>query len=80
MPFRRYVEIGRVAMVNLAEDPLYGKLVVIVDVLDHNRVRAVSGVVRARGGGGARAAGWRRRGHLRLRLAGSPGAAGGAPP
>ena len=39
MPFRRYVSIGRVAYVNLAEDPLYGKLVVIVDVVDQNRVR-----------------------------------------
>jgi len=39
MPFRRYVTVGRVAYVNLAEDPLYGKLVVIVDVLDQNRVR-----------------------------------------
>lgn len=38
MPFRRYVSIGRVAYVNLAEDPLYGKLVVIVDVVDQNRV------------------------------------------
>ena len=27
------------AFVNLAEDPLYGKLVVIVDVVDQNRVR-----------------------------------------
>jgi hypothetical protein len=39
MPFRRYVSIGRVAYVNLAEDPLYGKLVVIVDIVDQNRVR-----------------------------------------
>ena len=36
MPFKRYVEIGRVALVNYGED--YGKLVVIVDVLDQNRV------------------------------------------
>ncbi|KAI5076122.1 hypothetical protein GOP47_0008187 [Adiantum capillus-veneris] len=35
MPFRRYVEIGRVAMVNYG--PSYGKLVVIVDVVDQNR-------------------------------------------
>ncbi|KAH7295178.1 hypothetical protein KP509_27G036100 [Ceratopteris richardii] len=35
MPFRRYVEIGRVAMVNYG--PSYGKLVVIVDVIDQNR-------------------------------------------
>eukprot|EP00798_Chlamydomonas_sp_ICE-L_P015177 gene15177-21250_t len=34
MPFKRYVEIGRVAMVNYGED--YGKLVVISDVIDQN--------------------------------------------
>lgn len=31
-----YVEIGRVALVNYGED--YGKLVVITDVIDQNRV------------------------------------------
>jgi hypothetical protein len=36
MPFKRYVEIGRVALVNYGKD--YGKLVVIVDVIDQNRV------------------------------------------
>lgn len=41
MPFRRYVELGRVAFVNLAEDPLFGKLVVIVDIVDQNRVRSL---------------------------------------
>eukprot|EP00250_Pteridium_aquilinum_P033809 c634_g1_i1 orf=131-532(+) len=35
MPFRRFVEIGRVAMVNYGSS--YGKLVVIVDVVDQNR-------------------------------------------
>ncbi|KAF5738558.1 60S ribosomal protein L14-1 [Tripterygium wilfordii] len=35
MPFKRYVEIGRVALVNYGKD--YGRLVVIVDVLDQNR-------------------------------------------
>ncbi|XP_031501812.1 60S ribosomal protein L14-1-like [Nymphaea colorata] len=35
MPFKRYVEIGRVAMVNYGKE--YGKLVVIVDVVDQNR-------------------------------------------
>ncbi|MCO5609732.1 hypothetical protein L7F22_068799 [Adiantum nelumboides] len=35
MPFRRYVEIGRVAMVNYGAS--YGKLVVIVDVVDQKR-------------------------------------------
>nr|GMD27972.1 60S ribosomal protein L14-2-like [Ipomoea batatas] len=34
-PFKRYVEIGRVALVNYGKD--YGKLVVIVDVIDQNR-------------------------------------------
>ena len=36
MPFQRYVEIGRVAMVNFGSD--YGKLVVITDVVDQNKV------------------------------------------
>ena len=36
MPFQRYVEIGRVAMVNYG--PEYGKLVVISDVVDQNKV------------------------------------------
>ncbi|GAB4822502.1 hypothetical protein N2152v2_009548 [Parachlorella kessleri] len=35
MPFKRYVEIGRVAMINYG--PEYGKLVVISDVVDQNR-------------------------------------------
>ncbi|KAI3782955.1 hypothetical protein L2E82_13016 [Cichorium intybus] len=35
MPFKRYVEIGRIALVNYGKD--YGKLVVIVDVIDQNR-------------------------------------------
>lgn len=35
MPFKRYVEIGRVALVNYGED--YGKLVVISDVVDQTR-------------------------------------------
>jgi ribosomal protein L14E/L6E/L27E len=37
MPFKRYVEIGRVAMVNYG--PETGTLVVITDVVDQNRVR-----------------------------------------
>lgn len=37
MPFTRYVEIGRVALINYG--PEYGKLVVISDVVDQNRVR-----------------------------------------
>ncbi len=38
MGYSRFVEIGRVAMINYGDD--YGKLCVIMDVLDHNRVRA----------------------------------------
>ncbi|KAL4558652.1 hypothetical protein LXL04_036853 [Taraxacum kok-saghyz] len=38
MPFKRYVEIGRIALVNYGKD--YGRLVVIVDVIDQNRVLA----------------------------------------
>eukprot|EP00227_Mantoniella_beaufortii_P012930 CAMPEP_0197585574 /NCGR_PEP_ID=MMETSP1326-20131121/7827_1 /TAXON_ID=1155430 /ORGANISM="Genus nov. species nov., Strain RCC2288" /LENGTH=130 /DNA_ID=CAMNT_0043150095 /DNA_START=35 /DNA_END=427 /DNA_ORIENTATION=+ len=38
MPFTRNIELGRVCLVNLACDPLYGKLVVIVDFVDMNRV------------------------------------------
>lgn len=36
MPFKRYVEIGRVAMVNYGTE--YGKLVVISDIVDQNKV------------------------------------------
>uniref|UniRef100_A0A0E0KST9 Large ribosomal subunit protein eL14 domain-containing protein n=1 Tax=Oryza punctata TaxID=4537 RepID=A0A0E0KST9_ORYPU len=35
MPFKRFVEIGRVALVKYGKD--YGRLVVIVDVVDQNR-------------------------------------------
>ncbi|KAK7391719.1 hypothetical protein VNO78_20138 [Psophocarpus tetragonolobus] len=35
MPFKRYVEIGRVALINFGKE--YGRLVVIVDVIDQNR-------------------------------------------
>ena len=38
MPFTRNIELGRVCLVNLAADPLYGKLVTIVDFVDMNRV------------------------------------------
>ncbi|XP_027937106.1 60S ribosomal protein L14-like [Vigna unguiculata] len=37
MPFKRDVEIGRVAQINYGK--VYGRLVVIVDVIDQNRVR-----------------------------------------
>lgn len=36
MPFSRNVEVGRVALINYGKE--YGKLVVIVDVVDQNRV------------------------------------------
>ncbi|KAJ1692421.1 hypothetical protein LUZ63_009119 [Rhynchospora breviuscula] len=35
MTFKRFVEIGRVALINYGKD--YGRLVVIVDVVDQNR-------------------------------------------
>ncbi|XP_016476709.1 large ribosomal subunit protein eL14-like [Nicotiana tabacum] len=35
MPFKRFVEIGRVALINYGKE--YGKLVVIVDVIYQNR-------------------------------------------
>ncbi|KAG5133529.1 hypothetical protein JHK82_024717 [Glycine max] len=35
IPFKRYVEIGRVAQINYGKE--YGRLVVIVDVIDQNR-------------------------------------------
>lgn len=38
MPFARFVQIGRVALVNYG--PEYGTLVVVTDVIDQNRVRA----------------------------------------
>lgn len=36
MPFKRTVEVGRVAVVNYG--PETGKLVVITDIVDQNRV------------------------------------------
>ena len=35
-PFRRFAQVGRVALCNYGED--YGKLVVIIQVIDQNRV------------------------------------------
>nr|AFK34740.1 unknown [Lotus japonicus] len=35
MPFKKFVEVGRVALVNYGKD--YGRLVVIVDIIDQNR-------------------------------------------
>jgi hypothetical protein len=40
--YTRFVEIGRVGLVNFGDD--YGKLVTIIDVLDSNRVWGASGV------------------------------------
>ncbi|ESR41795.1 Ribosomal L14e domain-containing protein [Citrus sinensis] len=45
MPLKRYVEIGRVALVNYGKD--YGKLVVIVDVLDQNRKSLIEAMEKA---------------------------------
>lgn len=36
MPFKRYMEIGRVAMINFGEE--YGQLVAVSDIIDQNRV------------------------------------------
>lgn len=36
MPFQRYVEVGRVVIINYGKD--YGKLYVITDIVDQNRV------------------------------------------
>ncbi|KAI3855401.1 hypothetical protein MKX03_025359 [Papaver bracteatum] len=47
MPFKRYVEIGRVALVNYGE--CYGKLVVIVDVIDQNMKKVLIGAMEAAG-------------------------------
>jgi len=41
MPFNRNIEIGRVALCNLKADKRYGKLLVIVDIIDQNRVRVM---------------------------------------
>lgn len=44
-PFTRFVEIGRVALVNYGPDE--GKLAVIIDVLDQNRVGTSSSLTRS---------------------------------
>ena len=36
MPFQRYVEVGRVVLINYGKE--YGKLYVITDIVDQNRV------------------------------------------
>ena len=43
-PFKRFVEIGRVALVNYGKE--YGRLVVIVDVVDQNRVSRITSLSR----------------------------------
>lgn len=60
MPFKRYVEIGRLALINFGED--YGKLVVISDVLDQNRrvVLHISLSARQSRAAHGEAASWRR--------------------
>jgi hypothetical protein len=80
MPFRRYVSIGRVAYVNLAEDPLYGKLVVIVDVVDQNRVRDGAARRRAAGAGAAPPAARARAEQLRRAPCRARGATARGPP
>lgn len=46
MPFKRYVEVGRLALISYG--PEYGQLVFISDVVDHNRVRLI-GLLGGRG-------------------------------
>jgi ribosomal protein L14E/L6E/L27E len=54
MPFKRYVEIGRVAIINYG--PEVGKLVVISDVVDQNRVSAAAAPSQACTGSGGQLA------------------------
>jgi large subunit ribosomal protein L14e len=37
LAFKRYVEVGRVVLINQGE--FAGKLAVIVEIIDHNKVR-----------------------------------------
>lgn len=39
--FKRFVEVGRVVLVN--DGPFAGKLAVIAEIIDHNRVSAACG-------------------------------------
>lgn len=48
--FTRFVEIGRVVLVNYGPDS--GKLATVIDVVDGNKVRAFSSIVVAIGHGG----------------------------
>lgn len=46
--FKRYVEVGRVVLLN--DGPSAGKLATIVEIIDHNRVRALAhSLLRGRG-------------------------------
>lgn len=38
--FKRFVEVGRVVLLN--DGPSAGKLATIVEIIDHNRVRALA--------------------------------------
>lgn len=71
MGYSRFVEVGRVAMINYGED--YGKLCVIMNVLDHNRVRPRTSVTvwRRRAAGAAAGAGAGGAPRLWLRSAGA---------
>lgn len=42
--FKRYVEVGRVVLLN--DGPSAGKLATIVEIIDHNRVRALDHLLR----------------------------------
>jgi hypothetical protein len=46
MPFKRYVEIGRVALINYG--PEAGQLTTIVDIIDQNRVGPTTSTGQAR--------------------------------
>ena len=45
MSFNRFVQAGRVALINYG--PLEGKLAVIVDIIDNNKVCALFGIQRS---------------------------------
>ena len=44
--FKRFVEVGRVVLVN--EGPSAGKLAVIAEIIDHNRVSLATGWMQRR--------------------------------
>ncbi|KAJ3093210.1 hypothetical protein HK102_000011 [Quaeritorhiza haematococci] len=72
MVFQRFVEVGRVVLITYGPD--YGKLAVIVDIIDHNRVLVdgpTTGVAR-------QAISFKRATLTQLKLKGLPRAAGTA--